>query len=776
MGQKEAPLSPRSPRLLSPRMRSPRKGVRQRAAALLLPLMGLIGMTVILSGSNLLNQTRVSIDRLANDPHSAIRLAVAESGCKGEGDSGGGCRQAQYDASLIQDGDTEVRLRELGVRDEQNGSRREVWEQFRQLSEEEKRMPFENAGLLMDGDAYVFALRLQSEELGATGNGTSTEEKDGTALSETGITVCTPPGVIEGSGNGTGNSSAGVTASCSVTVTVSSPTFEESSAVADGTSSPLTAKRISRLSRWYRWNETAPEVTVNLYGRALSGSVNASGAAAETEEQEDGSPGALPLWSLGIAELEKGGENGTWLELATPSGDAWIRIYRAWLTRDRFLGLFSLLFLALHSNGTAAALVPPSFLCQVGRNTARMTATSPAGGNSSLLLLHCPLAPTFSDQLKQARPDSRGDAQWRPNTVLLEPATLLPVTLSLLDSVETDGSVNGLPTSSDGNVARSSFTLKPLASLVRQPRFQLAACVGPINATVSRAEWVESVEYHVGVIGVEHLFVYMPAGERNVLQDYEREKLVTVVPWEASEVPSGNGSSARDWRSLARNQCLWHTRGLAHWTLFLDGPTAHVQIGAQYGHSFGNWSAALSDDVAIVELPTFWNTMPLNSSALPGNHSLLFQQCTWPLSAAPAGAAEARMLIAAGSKVRYIGLSPDLDQVTPGEQLQHREAPGEEIAVQACDREMRRLRTGAVNESAALDSRVLGLKGGERVPRSKRREDSGVVRISPGELSKEVVRRLERRVEQRMLAVLESEDSAGPLELQLESRETRALR
>lgn len=258
-------------------------------------------------------------------------------------------------------------------------------------------------------------------------------------------------------------------------------------------------------------------------------------------------------------------------------------VHRAWLTRDRFLGLFSLLFLALHSNGTAAALAPPPFLCQVGRNTARMTSSSPGGGNSSLLLLHCPLAPTFSDQLKQARPDSRVDAQWRPNTVLLEPATLLPVTLSLLDGAETDGSVNGLPTSADGKVAQSSFTLKPLASLVRQPRFQLAACVGPINTTVSRADWVEFVEYHVGVIGVEHLFVYMPAGEKNVLHDYEREKTVTVVPWEAFEVPGGNESRARDWRSLARNQCLWHTRGLAHWTLFLDGPTAHVQVSARNG-------------------------------------------------------------------------------------------------------------------------------------------------------------------------------------------------
>lgn len=368
MGLKEAPLSPRSPRVLSPRMRSPRKGVRQRAAALLLPLMGLIGMTVILSGSNLLNQTKDSIDRLANDPHSAIRLVRMpartmlnkatkkdrnsqggvqvtsgslfvdrnatggllkslqpgpEKACTGEGESVGGCRQAQYDASLIQDGDTEVRLQELGVGPEQNGSRREVWEQFQQLSEEEKRLPFENAGLLMDGDAYVFALRLQSEELGkgVVGNGTSGEERNGTALTGADGIVCSPPGVIEG-----GNFSAGVIVSCNVTSTI--PSTGESSPAVDEASSSLTAKRISRLSRWYRWNETAPEVTVSLSGRALSGSVNGSGAAAETGEQEDGAPGALPLWSLGIAELEKGGENGTWLELAAPGGNAWIRIYR----------------------------------------------------------------------------------------------------------------------------------------------------------------------------------------------------------------------------------------------------------------------------------------------------------------------------------------------------------------------------------------------------------------------------------------------------------------
>lgn len=160
--------------------------------------------------------------------------------------------------------------------------------------------------------------------------------------------------------------------------------------------------------------------------------------------------------------------------------------------------------------------------------------------------------------------------------------------------------------------------------------------------------------------------------------------------------------------------------------------------------------------------------MPPNSSAPPSNRSLLFQRCTWPLSTLPAGAAEGRALIAAGSKVRYIGLSPDLDQVTPGEQLQHREATGEEIAVQACDRETRGSRTGAMNEteSGLLGPRVLGLKGGERVPKSKRREDSGGLRRSPGELSKELVRRLEVRVEQRMVAVLESEESAGQSELQ----------
>jgi uncharacterized protein YdiU (UPF0061 family) len=30
------------------------------------------------------------------------------------------------------------------------------------------------------------------------------------------------------------------------------------------------------------------------------------------------------------------------------------------------------------------------------------------------------------------------------------------------------------------------------------------------------------------------------------------------------------------------------------------------QIGSYYGHSFGNWSAGLGDDMAIVELKKLW--------------------------------------------------------------------------------------------------------------------------------------------------------------------------
>lgn len=214
-----------------------------------------------------------------------------------------------------------------------------------------------------------------------------------------------------------------------------------------------------------------------------------------------------------------------------------------------------------------------------------MTSSTSGGSDSALLLLHCPLAPTFSDQLTQARPDSKTDAQWRPGTVLLEPTTVLPVTLTLLDSPQDRDSsdAGNRPTETvEKSVAQLSFTLKPLASLVRQPRYTLAACIGPINTTFTRGEWVEFVEYHTSIVGVEHFYVYMGANQTELLQDYEQEKTVTIVPWETSAVPGrsdrGNGSSEQDWRSLARNQCLWHTRGLAHWTLFLDSPAASVQV------------------------------------------------------------------------------------------------------------------------------------------------------------------------------------------------------
>jgi hypothetical protein len=407
MGQKDLVGSPRSTeghsRAVSPRVRSPRKGARQHAYSLLLPLIGLVGMTVILSGSNLLNQTRESFDRLS-DPNLAIRLVrmparhmlnkpmgrdrrndsegggsgMVTSGslfvdrgevqstfhgdgqtlCEEAGGTGGGCRHGQYDASLIQDGDTRVRLQELGVGGEGGGDSNysQPWERFRQLTEEEKKAPFDNAGLLMDGDAYVYAQRLQSEsqqqlgeQTGGTGaNQTSWNETsatssinqarwDGTKAdssvpqTEPSSSDCPFQGAVS---SDTANSSSlknplpGLVVDC-----IAQNIHFESQPVASNytnepISSPRLEKRISRLSRWYRWNDTTPpEADAGLAGRALSGSVNESLWAAEGGAQEEDLE-ALPLWSLGISELERGGENGTWLELGAPGNDTWIRVYR----------------------------------------------------------------------------------------------------------------------------------------------------------------------------------------------------------------------------------------------------------------------------------------------------------------------------------------------------------------------------------------------------------------------------------------------------------------
>jgi hypothetical protein len=75
--------------------------------------------------------------------------------------------------------------------------------------------------------------------------------------------------------------------------------------------------------------------------------------------------------------------------------------------------------------------------------------------------------------------------------------------------------------------------------------------------------------------------------------------------------------------------------------------------------------------------------------------------------------------------VRYVGRSPEFDQVTPGETLQHGIELSNEIAVQECDR-----RPGTVNEGADVSDsgfmeRMFGSRKGQLATRERKQQTGG---------------------------------------------------
>jgi hypothetical protein len=135
---------------------------------------------------------------------------------------------------------------------------------------------------------------------------------------------------------------------------------------------------------------------------------------------------------------------------------------------------------------------------------------------------------------------------------------------------------------------------------------------------------------------------------------------------------------------------------------------------------------------------------------LPANASLNLQRCSLPVPGPAQGAGE-RALLAAGSKVRYVGRSPESDQVTPGEALQHGIELSNEIAVQECDR-----RPGTVDEGtdvgdSGIMERMFGLRKGQLATRERKQQSGGVrERSGPDQLSHGLLRQLELRIQRRM--------------------------
>ncbi|GAQ84774.1 hypothetical protein KFL_002050170 [Klebsormidium nitens] len=114
----------------------------------------------------------------------------------------------------------------------------------------------------------------------------------------------------------------------------------------------------------------------------------------------------------------------------------------------------------------------------------------------------------------------------------------------------------------------------------------LTGCMGPIFGAVDERPWVEWIEYHRGVTGLDHLIVYAhDPGARAALQPYIDDGTLTFRHWQPTAPPDVLEKAHKYYDQTVLNvDCLLRNRHRSRWLMFVD-LDEYVQISSRFSYS-----------------------------------------------------------------------------------------------------------------------------------------------------------------------------------------------